>query len=187
MRNALLLSAVFAIATITVFAAPAVADHEDFCFPSMDVLHVGPTWTGDSDWECVGQNTTFSNDNNWNSGYGTDIMFSGPGSDILQGGVDGDWLFLGSGADEFADGGNGPDSIGEYRCVTSCSTADICTTSGVDDIRGGNGDDIVRVGGGAADYARGEDGNDTVYHMHDGSEADDLGGFETHVHSTACP
>lgn len=157
------------VGLLTLSFGIAGAHHSEQCRPGQEIWHAtaGNLSWDNNDAECVAQ--VFANANDLNTWYlkgGHDDAIMGGGNDFADGGNGDDILDLGYGSD-IAYGGDGNDTIIEGP------------GPGNDQINGGNGHDIVYAGRGT-DYARGGVGTNMIYHCHDGSPQDDLGGFGTH-------
>ena len=103
-----------------------------------------------------------------------DRLFGGSGNDLLSGGAGNDFLAGGGGTDEII-GGDGEDTnsfAGLVADVTATTNADgngvasygsvIETFSGVENLSGGSGNDVLRLLGSATGILRGGDGDDLL-------------------------
>jgi Ca2+-binding RTX toxin-like protein len=118
-------------------------------------------------------------------GGGNDVMRGNEGADTIDGGSDNDTLEGGEGADSLVGGGgidtawyNSNSTVGIIVDLVlgkgsgTGSEADGDTLSGIENVTGSRGDDVLR-GNGAANVLRGVDGSDT---LQGGVGADELDG-----------
>ncbi len=172
MRRATLAIAAVTIAVVLAFVVPATAGHVPGC------AHRPTVYTGTSGADCASDGAAANNV--WALRGGNDEAHGDNGADDIQGEGGDDVLHGGNGGDELR-GGDGHDRLYEFDPFEADNDNDR--------IFGDNGDDYVECGGGA-DLCRGGGqtvgGEDVLFHCHNGGEADDLGGFEQHIHTDSC-